>query len=215
VLLQQTLAIVHGCLAQAFFALLCVIAHAAAPAAARPLPAAAREPAVRWLALAAFGMVGVQIVFGALLTHAGWLQLHLAGAVAVYALVPAATARLRHTGDPVATPVAGALLAVLGLQLLLGAATLIARFAPAALPPAMLLALPVAHRVVGSLIIGASAILAARVWGIVAASNVTADHSAPRDRARAVPAQSSPSRLEQPVSISPPTMLATSRTPRP
>lgn len=181
VLLAETLAIVHGCLAQAFFALLCVIALAASPAASRPLPAAAREPGVRRLALAAFGVAYAQVVLGALLTHVGWLQLHLAGALAVYALVPMATARLRRTGDPVATPIATAVLAALGLQLVLGAAALMARFVPDALPPAMVLALPVAHRVVGSLIVGAAAILAARVWGTAAPVNITADHSVRRE----------------------------------
>jgi len=163
VLLEQTLAILHGCLAQAFFALVCVIALRASPAAARPLAPGAADPGVRRLALGAAGVTYAQIVLGALLTHAGWLELHLAGALAVYALVPIATARLRRTGDPVAAPVAGALLAALGLQLLLGVGALAARLAPAALPEGALLALPVAHRVAGSLIVGAAAVLAARV----------------------------------------------------
>ncbi len=163
-LLKETLAIVHGCLAQAFFALVCVIALRASPAASRPLAAAVQEPGLRTLALAAAGTVYVQVVFGALLTHANWLVLHLAGALAVYAMVPIATARLRRTGDPVAVPVAGALLALLGLQLLLGAGSLLARFVPGALPASALLALPVAHRAAGSLIVGAAAILAARLW---------------------------------------------------
>ncbi len=163
VLLQDALAIVHGCLAQAFFALLCVIALAASPAGVRPLVAGAREPGARRLVLAALGVAYGQVVLGALLTHAGWLQLHLAGALAVYAVVPLATARLRRTGDPVAAPLATALLAALGLQLVVGVATLIARVAPGWLPSAMLLPLPVVHRVVASLVVGAAAALAARV----------------------------------------------------
>ncbi len=186
VLLEETLAIVHGCLAQAFFALICVIALRASPAASRPLAAGALEPGVRRLTLAAGGLVYAQVVLGALLTHAGWLELHLAGALAVYAVVPVATARLRRTGDAVAAPVAGALLAVLGLQLLLGAGSLIARFVPDALPVAALLALPVAHRLAASLVVGAAAFLAARVWFPVVPPVTAADGG--HVRARALPA---------------------------
>src|SRR5437899_6225505 len=50
----------------------------------------------------AAALVYAQIVFGALLTHAGRLDLHLAGAVPVFALVPIVTAQLRRTGDGVA-----------------------------------------------------------------------------------------------------------------
>lgn len=225
VLLQDTLAILHGCLAQAFFGLLGVIALGVSPAASRPLPAAAREPGLRVAALAALGVAYAQVVLGALLTHAGWLQLHLAGALAVYAVVPVATARLRRTGDAVAAPLATALLATLGLQLLLGVATLIARAAPDALPPPMLLALPVAHRVVASLIVGAAAVLAARVSlchvsssGVVPSADQRTTSSL---RARALPAQSPSPRPEQigerhaatTVDIGPPTALPASHGP--
>ena len=60
-------------------------------------PVAALDGATRGLTLAAALLVYVQIVFGALLTHAGRIDLHLAGAVAVFALVPVVTARLRRT----------------------------------------------------------------------------------------------------------------------
>jgi hypothetical protein len=112
--------------------------------------------------------VYVQIVFGALLTHAGWLQVHLVGALAVFALVPVAAARLRRAGDAVAVPLAGGLLALLALQLVLGVATLVARLAPEVVPaPALLLGLPVAHRLAGSLILAVSVMLALRVWSAV------------------------------------------------
>ncbi|MBI1845431.1 MAG: COX15/CtaA family protein, partial [Candidatus Rokubacteria bacterium] len=66
VLQKDTVAIVHGCLAQAFFALLVVIALSTSRAAARP--AAAVAPATRAMALAAVALVYAQIVLGALLT---------------------------------------------------------------------------------------------------------------------------------------------------
>jgi heme a synthase len=90
VLLQSTLAIVHGCLAQAYFALVIAIALLSARTSApglRGLP-----PSTRRLAFATAALVYLQIVFGALLTHAGRLDLHLVGAFAVFVLAPIATA---------------------------------------------------------------------------------------------------------------------------
>ncbi|HSF05372.1 MAG TPA: COX15/CtaA family protein [Methylomirabilota bacterium] len=166
VLLQDTLAILHGCLAQAFFAL--VAALALATSSRGQLPVTPLEPGVRTATLLAAGLVYVQIVFGALLTHAGWLQVHLVGALAVFALVPVAAARLHRSGDAVAAPLARSLLVMLALQLVLGLATLAARLAPEVLPAsALLLGLPVAHRLAGSLILALSVMLALRVWSSV------------------------------------------------
>ncbi|OLD88159.1 MAG: hypothetical protein AUG55_00260, partial [Candidatus Rokubacteria bacterium 13_1_20CM_4_70_13] len=128
VLLADTLAIVHGSLAQAFFGLLSAIALLTSRAAERP-PGDV-DPSLRSLTLGAAGLVYLQIVLGALLTHAGWLALHLAGAVAVFAVVPTVTARLRRSADTVAAPVARTLLALLGVQLFLGVGSYLARFSP-------------------------------------------------------------------------------------
>ena len=69
VLLADTLAIVHGSLAQAFFGLLSAIALLTSRAAERP-PGDV-DPSLRSLTLGAAGLVYLQIVLGALLTHAG------------------------------------------------------------------------------------------------------------------------------------------------
>jgi heme a synthase len=169
VLLQDTLAIFHGCLAQAFFALLAVIALLAAPGgrvAASPV-----EPALKGLAVLAAVLVYVQIVFGALLTHAGRIDLHLAGAVLVFVLVPIVAAQLRRTGDAVAAPVSRLVSVLLGVQLLLGVGSFLARFSPIWIPGEQLTvtALPVAHRLMGSLILAACVVLAVRV-SVVAGS---------------------------------------------
>jgi heme a synthase len=163
VLLQDTLAIFHGCLAQAFFALLAVIALLTAPGcrvAASPV-----EPALKGLAVLAAVLVYVQIVFGALLTHAGRIDLHLAGAVLVFVLVPIVAAQLRRTGDAVAAPVSRLVGVLLGVQLLLGVGSFLARFSPIWIPGEQLTvtALPVAHRLMGSLILAACVVLAVRV----------------------------------------------------
>ncbi|HET9492486.1 MAG TPA: COX15/CtaA family protein [Methylomirabilota bacterium] len=173
VLLQDTLAILHGCLAQAFFALVAGLALATSPRGRPPMTSV--EPGTRTAAFLAAALVFVQIVFGALLTHAGWLEMHLVGALAVFAVVPIVAARLRRSGDAVAEPVAGGLLVLLVVQLVLGVATLVARLAPDVVPaPALGLLLPVAHRLAGSLILAAAVMLTLRVWSSVRqASNLT------------------------------------------
>jgi cytochrome c oxidase assembly protein subunit 15 len=163
VLVADSLAIVHGSLAQAFFGLLSAIAFLTSRAAERPSHGV--DPSLRPLTIAAAVVVYVQIVLGALLTHAGWLALHLAGAVAVFAVLPVVTARLRRSDDPVAAPVARTLLILLGVQLVLGVGSYLARFSPIGIPGggATALLLPVAHRLVASLILGATVVLAVRV----------------------------------------------------
>lgn len=169
VLLQDSLAIVHGPLAQAYFALVVTIALLTS----RPMAAAAPgvDPGLRGLALAGAVLVYVQIVFGALLTHAGRLDLHLAGAVAVFVVLPMLTARLRRTGDAVAAPVARVLLALLALQLLLGIGAYLSRFSPLWIPGGQvtMLVMPVAHRLAGGIIFALTVILAVRVWSVAGA----------------------------------------------
>jgi heme a synthase len=166
VLLADTLAIFHGILAQAFFALLASLVLLTAPRG-RVTGAPVERPLVALTVLAA-ALVYVQIVFGALLTHAGRIDLHLAGAVLVFVLVPIVKAQLRRRGDVVAAPVSRLVLVLLGLQLVLGVGSFLARFSSFWIPGEQLtvIALPVAHRLVGSLILAATVILAVRVAGV-------------------------------------------------
>jgi len=162
VLLQDVLAIVHGCLAQAFFGVVTAIAFLTSRAAARTAPPL--DASLRTLTQLAAALVYAQIAFGALTTHAGRMDLHLAGAVLVFVFVPIVTARSRRSGDPVAAAAARVLLATLGLQLLLGVGSFLARFTSIALPGGQgtVLALPVAHRLLGSLVLGSALVLALR-----------------------------------------------------
>jgi hypothetical protein len=75
------------------------------------------------------------------------------------------TARLRRGRDGVAASAARALLALLGLQLVLGIGAYVGRFTSLALPGGAVtgLALPVAHRLVASLLLGAAVVLVLRV----------------------------------------------------
>ena len=166
VLLKETLAIVHGCLAQAFFALAAAVALLTSTRQQTALEGV--DPVTRRLTLAAAALVYLQIVFGALITHAGWIALHLLGAAAVLAFVPVVTARLRRTGDVIAVPVARALVLLLGLQLLLGVGSFVSRFTSVWIPGGQvtMLALPVAHRLAASLILAAVVLAAVRVLGI-------------------------------------------------
>jgi heme a synthase len=165
VLLEDTLAIFHGCLAQAFFALLAVITLLTSRRG--HVTASTVEPALKGMAVAAAVLVYVQIAFGALLTHAGRIDLHLAGAALVFVLVPIVATQLRRTSDAVAAPVSRLVTILLGIQLLLGIGSFLARFSPIWLPGEQLTvtALPVAHRLVGSLILAATVVLAVRVSG--------------------------------------------------
>jgi heme A synthase len=126
------------------------------------------------LAVAAVGVTYAQIVLGAWLTHEGWLWLHLAGAVAVFAIVPVVTARARRTGDPVAARLSWALLALLGVQAALGIGAYLSRFSPIWIPgeQATMLAVPVAHRLVGGLILCAIVVLAVRLHTVSVADGV-------------------------------------------
>ena len=164
VLSADTLAMVHGPLAQAFFALVAAIAYVTSPAAARPHATADRS--LRSLAVAAAVVLYAQIVLGALLTHAGWLWLHVAGAIVVFAVIPLVTARARRTGDTVAAPLARALLVLLVVQLSLGIGAFLARFSAVLIPGGQrtMLVLPVSHRLVGGLLLATSVVLAVRVW---------------------------------------------------
>ncbi len=162
VLVKDTIAIVHGALAQAFFALTVVIAVVTSRRWREPQPVA-DTGRLRGLAIGAVTLLYLQIVFGALLTHAGRVDLHLAGAAAVFVFVPMVTARARTAGQRAITRPAVALLVLLFVQLGLGAGAYLARFSTLALPggQATALALPVAHRLVAALILGAAATLVA------------------------------------------------------
>jgi cytochrome c oxidase assembly protein subunit 15 len=163
VLLRDELALVHGPLAQAFFALVVTLAYLTAPRAAAT--AAAADDGLRRLAIVAAAVTYAQIILGALLTHGGWLWLHLAGAVVVFAVVPIVTARARRTGDAIAVPLSRALLVLLGLQAALGIGAYLARFSPIWIPgeQVTMLALPAIHRLVGGLLLAGVVVLTVRL----------------------------------------------------
>jgi cytochrome c oxidase assembly protein subunit 15 len=166
-LLREALAIVHGCLAQAFFALTVALAVVTSPGwTASPDAPPARPPSA--LAAAAVATLYLQIVLGAFATHAGWIGLHLAGAAVVAAVTGALAVRVLGRPHPplaLAGP-ARMLAALLVVQVALGLGAYVARFTGTAVPggAAAGLALPVTHRVVASLLLGAALAMALHAW---------------------------------------------------
>jgi len=163
ILTADALAMVHGPFAQAFFAFVVALALMTSDRMAVPPPAF--DGATRALALITAGVVYVQIVLGALLTHAGYVVAHLAGALAVFVVAPMATARLRRSADVVAAPAARAALILLGVQLLLGIGSYLGRFSAVWIPGGQgtILVVPVAHRLAGGLLLAAAVVMAVRV----------------------------------------------------
>ena len=86
----DAVAIVHGALAQAFFGLTVGLALLTSRGWAAPPAQSADAVLLRRLALGTTGVVYLQIVFGAFLTHFGMrFDAHLAGAAALASYLPA------------------------------------------------------------------------------------------------------------------------------
>jgi cytochrome c oxidase assembly protein subunit 15 len=164
-LAEGGIAIVHGSLAQAFFALAVCLALFTSPSWATAPAKTAAALLLRRLSLLTTGVAYLQVVFGAFLTHFGArLDGHLAGAAALAALIPLLFVRvLRATGDrPELVRPARALLGLLLLQLLLGFGAYAGRFTDLVLPPYFGLAIAVIHRLTGGLLLAASLVLTLR-----------------------------------------------------
>lgn len=177
-LLRETLAIVHGCVAQAFFAATVVLAVCTSSRwRAAPAPFAARDARRVWrLSVAASGALYLQIVLGALTAHAGWVGPHVAGAVVAGVVTLAAGLHVldRHGACPALAWAARVLGLLLAVQVALGLGAYVARLTDQALPGGapVGLALPVAHRAVASLLLGAAVALTAEGWRLYRAGLV-------------------------------------------
>ena len=161
ILLQETLAIVHGCLAPAFFGLTVALVlvtsrewtHAPkVPATSVP------TPSLRRLAFWTTAAVYLQIVFGALLTHRGRAEAHLVGALGLLVLVPMLGVQVmrRHPENPSLVGSAIGMELLFIVQLFLGLGSYAVRFTSLAFPlaPVTAILLPVAHRLTGALLFG-------------------------------------------------------------
>jgi len=166
--LHDGLALVHGIVAQGFFALVISLAVVTAKAwrEAQARPAQTGLDSLRRLALLLAGAAYLQVAFGAVLTHTGTrLDAHLTFAAVVSVLVILVARRVlagrqQWIGLSRATSV---LHALWGAQLLLGAAAYLVRFhgGDAAFGLLVGLAIRVAHRLTGALLLAAAVAVAA------------------------------------------------------
>lgn len=176
VLVNEALAVVHGSLAPAFFALTAGLVLVTSREWTEAAPVSRRAPdlLLPWLALLTTGVVYLQIVLGALLTHLGQrLDGHLVGAGVLTILIPFLTARVlsRHAAEPGLVRPVMWLGGLLGLQLLLGLGASIGRVTGIGLPVPEFsaLAVPVAHRMTGAVLLAMSMVLTLRVYRLSAA----------------------------------------------
>jgi cytochrome c oxidase assembly protein subunit 15 len=170
VLLQDTLAIIHGALAQAFFGLtasLALFTSCEWNEAPAPSPGEGTGRLFRFSAFTT-GAIYLQLVVGALLTHVGArLDAHLLLAGLIAVLVPRLAARIltRRADSPRLVGPAAILCGLLVIQILLGLGSYVHRFTSVELPvvSSLGLALPVIHRLTGGLLLVTSLVLTLRV----------------------------------------------------
>jgi len=171
VLLEHGLAIIHGCVAQAFFGLvvaLTVVTSRTWQWLERN-PFSSNSGALWVLLLVVPLLVYLQIVLGALLTHTGTqLLVHASGAVVVtFAITTLATLVLRHFGDRVEVRRPAMLLVgVVALQLGLGLWAFLWHYTTVAerLPFAAGLAILAAHRMTGTILWAVALVVSLRVF---------------------------------------------------
>ena len=170
VLLQQTLAIIHACFAQAFFALTVSLALLTSkewrnPAQSAPITDGGR---LRRLATITTALIYIQIIFGALLRHTGErLDGHLlfAALVAVHVILLLLRITRQHGADLALTRLAFSLGGLLLGQLLLGAASYLSKFtAVMPLPAGALVLTTTSHLIIGALMLVTSLTIALRAF---------------------------------------------------
>lgn len=169
------LAIIHGCLAQAFFALTVTIAIFTSQGwSQRPQTILVADAApLKRLCLLTTGLVYLQIIFGAMLTHIGsLLSAHLlfAALVTIHVSLLAVRIMRDHSNQPRLMRPVVVLFGLLVVQLLLGAGSYVARFTSLEIPhgPLTGLAFPVTHRITGALILAACIVLTLRSYRLLA-----------------------------------------------
>jgi cytochrome c oxidase assembly protein subunit 15 len=173
ILLRDALAIIHGILAQAFFGLTVSLAVFTSPGWREAHPPVRGGDASRILGLSILttGLISAQLALGALLTHAGArLDAHLLFAALIALHVPLLAVRIRRGyGElPGLLRPTAILAALLILQLALGLGSYLARFTSLVdLSPFAVVALPVAHRGFGALMLATCLVLALRTYRTV------------------------------------------------
>jgi len=176
VLLESTLAIIHACFAQAFFALTVALALFTSREWRRDtIEAPIADGGRLWrLATITTALIYIQVVFGAVLRHSGErLDAHVlfAGLVAVHVILLLLRVTKHHGANLKLVRSAYALGILLLLQFLLGAASYLAKF-PILLRLSidMIVLLTTTHLIVGALMLVTSLALALRSYRLSATS---------------------------------------------
>lgn len=168
ILQEETLAVIHACFAQAFFALAVSLvlftSREWTERAGQTLDA--KVGSLRPLSVSLVAMIYLQGILGALLRHTGaTFKLHLiaAGLIAFLVLWVGARMLKLEAAEPRLKRPAIALAGLLGLQLLLGLGSYLGKFL-ALLAPVAVVVLTTSHVVVGALMLATAVILALRAY---------------------------------------------------
>ncbi len=169
VLLQHTLAIIHACLAQAFFALTVSLALFTSAEWREPVHATIADGGrLRRIATITTALIYLQIVFGALLRHTGErLDAHLLFAALVVIHVVLLMLRItRAHGDRAQLAQPGYFLAtLLLLQLAIGALSYVGKFTTMLRwPIEAIVLLTTTHLIVGALMLATSLWIALKAY---------------------------------------------------
>ena len=168
VLLQQTLAIIHACFAQAFFALIISLAIFTSSewSTERQGKPIADGGKLRRLCAMTTGLIYVQAIFGAILRHTGErFDAHLlfAGLVAIHVILVAIRVMRHHANRPLLARPALLFSLLLLLQVLLGMVSYLGKFTTwLRLPVEALVLFTTTHVVVGALMLVTSLVLTLR-----------------------------------------------------
>lgn len=177
-----SLAVVHGCSAQAFFAVVVALAVFLSRSwqTASRRDGAENDGGLRRLALVTTALVYLQIVFGALLRQFGgvWLVWHLVLALAVlsHGLLWARRILDRHRLTPQLARPARGLIVLMGAQIILGVGSLVTTggYGSAAVHQLTTIELlfTTGHVALGSLLLACAVLLTLRLYGPVASPSV-------------------------------------------
>ena len=186
------LAVIHGSLAQAFFALTVTLALLTSSKwDQRPQKImVADSGTLKRLCVLTTGFIYMQIVFGAMLTHIGsLLQAHLlfAALVTIHVLLLAGRIIRHHSDQPKLMRPVTILLTLLLVQLLLGIGSYMDRFTSLDIPyaPIVGLAFPTTHRVTGALMLAACMVLTLRAYRLLASPEGVASRGFVAEQVRA------------------------------
>ncbi len=169
VLVEEALAVIHACLAQAFFALMVTLAFFTSEEGKRTIEKVEERSAERLqrLAVLTTGIIYVQGFFGALLRYTGGrLDAHLffAALVAFQVIFLGTRVWKLYSDQPKLARPAGLLAGLLFLQLALGFGSYLGRFTSFEMAPVAAEIIRTSHVVVGALMLATSLALTLRSY---------------------------------------------------